>query len=63
VDRAVLTLDGTNFQEFVITPTGADSFAEALSWGAEVYHTLKEVLKDAVATPPAWATKAVSHRP
>jgi enolase len=38
---------GTDFQEFMIAPVGADSFAEALRWGAEVYHTLKKVLKDA----------------
>ena len=38
---------GTDFQEFMIAPVGAGSFAEALRWGAEVYHTLKKVLKDA----------------
>ena len=38
---------GTDFQEFMIAPVGAGSFAEALRWGAEVYHTLKQVLKDA----------------
>jgi len=38
---------GTDFQEFMIAPAGADSFAEALRWGAEGYHTLKKVLKDA----------------
>ncbi|HJR18802.1 MAG TPA: phosphopyruvate hydratase [Actinomycetota bacterium] len=32
-------------QEFMIAPVGAASFAEALRWGAEVYHALKEVLK------------------
>ena len=37
---------GTDFQEFMIAPVGAGSFAEALRWGAEVYHTLKQVLKD-----------------
>ncbi len=30
-------------QEFMIAPLGAPSFAEALRWGAEVYHTLKGV--------------------
>jgi len=37
---------GTDFQEFMIAPVGAGTFAEALRWGAEVYHTLKKVLKD-----------------
>ncbi len=32
-------------QEFMITPYGAPSFAEALRMGAEVFHTLKGVLK------------------
>ncbi len=34
-----------DFQEFMIMPTGADSFAESLRIGAEVFHTLKSVLK------------------
>ena len=38
---------GTDFQEFMIAPVGAGTFAEALRWGAEVYHTLKKVMKDA----------------
>ncbi|TDU32266.1 enolase [Panacagrimonas perspica] len=33
-------------QEFMILPVGAASFSEALRWGAEVFHTLKKVLKD-----------------
>ena len=32
-------------QEFMIAPIGADSFRESLRWGAEIYHTLKAVLK------------------
>jgi enolase len=32
-------------QEFMIAPIGAESFREALRWGAEVYHALKAVLK------------------
>jgi enolase len=35
-----------DFQEFMIMPIGADSFAEALRMGAEVFHTLKKGLKD-----------------
>ena len=34
-----------DIQEFMIAPIGADSFSEALRWGAEVYHNLKSVLK------------------
>jgi enolase len=34
-----------DIQEFMIAPIGAPSFREALRWGAEVYHTLKAVLK------------------
>lgn len=36
---------GTDFQEFMIAPVGAPSFAEALRWGSEVYQALKGVLK------------------
>jgi enolase len=32
-------------QEFMIAPIGAETFREALRWGAEVYHALKSVLK------------------
>jgi enolase len=32
-------------QEFMIAPIGAESFAQALEWGARVYHALKAVLK------------------
>lgn len=35
-----------DFQEFMIMPRGAPSFAEGLRYGAEVFHTLKKVLKD-----------------
>ncbi|OFT53792.1 phosphopyruvate hydratase [Actinomyces sp. HMSC06A08] len=35
-----------DIQEFMIAPIGAPSFAEALRWGAETYHTLKKVIKD-----------------
>ncbi len=34
-----------DIQEFMIAPIGAESFREALRWGAEVYHALKAVLK------------------
>jgi enolase len=32
--------DSTDFQEFMVAPVGAPTFAEALRWGAEVYHAL-----------------------
>jgi enolase len=34
-----------DLQEFMIAPYGARTFAEALRWGAETFHTLKGVLK------------------
>jgi enolase len=34
-----------DFQEYMIAPTGASSFAESLDMGAEVFHALKSVLK------------------
>jgi enolase len=34
-----------DFQEFMIMPVGAPTFAEGLRWGAEVFHTLKKELK------------------
>jgi enolase len=34
-----------DFQEFMAMPVGAESFSEALRWGAEIFHTLKSVLK------------------
>jgi len=38
--------NSTDFQEFMVVPAGADSFSHALQIGTEVYHRLKEVLKD-----------------
>ncbi len=35
-----------DFQEFMIVPRGAPTFAEALRYGSEVFHALKSVLKD-----------------
>ena len=36
-----------DIQEFMVLPTGAESFSEALRWGTEVYHALKGELKKA----------------
>ena len=35
-----------DIQEFMIAPLGAESFSEGLRWGVEVYHNLKDVLKE-----------------
>lgn len=37
--------NSVTIQEFMIMPVGADSFKQALQWCAEVFHTLKKVLK------------------
>src|SRR5581483_11561851 len=34
-----------DIQEFMIVPHGAPTFAEALRWGTEVFHSLKAILK------------------
>lgn len=34
-----------DFQEFMIRPKGAPTFKEAVRWGAEIFHTLKGILK------------------
>ena len=38
--------NSTDFQEFMVLPAGAESFREAMRMGAEVYQSLKKVLKD-----------------
>ena len=39
-------LGSTDFQEFMVMPVGAPTFREALRWGTEIYHQLKNVLHD-----------------
>jgi len=39
--------NGIDFQEFMIMPVGAPTLAEAVRWGAEIFHTLKKRLSDA----------------
>ena len=34
-----------DIQEFMVAPFGASTFSESLRWGAEIYHSLKSVLK------------------
>ncbi|MFP3089483.1 phosphopyruvate hydratase [Treponema sp. TIM-1] len=36
-----------DFQEFMVMPVGAESIREGVRWTAEVFHTLKKLLKDA----------------
>ena len=36
-----------DIQEFMIMPLGADTFSDALRWGAEIFHALRKNLKDA----------------
>jgi enolase len=38
--------DSTDFQEFMVAPVGADTFADAFRAGAEVFHALKGILRD-----------------
>ncbi|MBK7949668.1 MAG: phosphopyruvate hydratase [Deltaproteobacteria bacterium] len=38
--------NNVDVQEFMLYPLGAPTFAEALRWGAEVFHTLKSVLRE-----------------
>jgi enolase len=37
--------NNVDFQEFMVVPVGAPSFSEALRVGAEIFHTLKKILK------------------
>ncbi|WP_243227394.1 phosphopyruvate hydratase [Microbacterium sp. CIAB417] len=39
--------NGIDFQEFFLAPIGAETYAESLRWGTEVYHVLKGELKAA----------------
>jgi enolase len=36
----------TDVQEFMVMPVGAPTFSEALRWGVEIYHCLRDLLKD-----------------
>ncbi|EQD77130.1 phosphopyruvate hydratase [mine drainage metagenome] len=58
---------GSDFQEYLIAPIGAPSFAEALRWGAEIYHVLRMDLKEkglhtAVGDEGGFAPRARSNR-
>ena len=38
--------NSVDYQEFMIMPTGAASFSEAMRWGVETYHVLKALLRE-----------------
>lgn len=38
--------NSVDFQEFMVMPVGAPSFAEALRWGSETFHALKAILRE-----------------
>jgi enolase len=46
INGGVHAQNSLDFQEFMVVPAGADSFAEALRVAAEVYHALKAVLHE-----------------
>jgi len=51
IDHKLIELDGTtnkstDLQEFMVVPAGASSFRQALQMGTEVYHCLKQLLKE-----------------
>ena len=46
INGGVHAANSIDLQEFMLVPAGADSFAEALRIGAEVYHALKKVLDE-----------------
>ena len=43
VNGGVHAKNSIDFQEFMVMPIGAASFSEALRWGVETYHALREV--------------------
>ena len=58
--------NGLDFQEFMIRPSGAPSFKEAIRWSAEVFHSLKSLLKrlghvTAVGDEGGFAPRLTSH--
>ena len=46
VNGGVHADNSIDFQEFMIMPLGAPSYAESLRWGVETYHVLKKILHD-----------------
>jgi enolase len=59
--------DSTDFQEFMVVPLGAPTFAEGLRWGTEVYHALHAELKarklgTGIGDEGGFAPRLPSHR-
>ena len=54
--------NGIDFQEFMVMPVGAPTFAEALRCGAEIFHALKIGASPGRACRPRSATRAASRR-
>ena len=52
--------NSVDFQEFMVMPVGAPSFAEALRYGAETFHAWPRFLRKR-ATPPLWGTREASR--
>ena len=50
-----------DFQEFMIMPVQAESFADGLRICAEIYHFLKRFWRKSI-LPPVWGMKAGLHR-
>jgi enolase len=50
-----------DFQEFMIMPVGAESIADAVRIGAEIFHTLKKACTTRGWPPPMWAMRAASR--
>ena len=46
INGGVHARNSIDFQEFMFMPIGAASFTEALQWGVEAYHMLKQVLSE-----------------
>ena len=53
-------VNNVDAQEFMVVPIGAETFAEALRMGVEVFHSLKKVLGK-MGSRPRWATRAASR--
>ncbi|KAI8430682.1 hypothetical protein MSG28_000877 [Choristoneura fumiferana] len=65
----ILSSNGLPFQEYGIMPTGASSFAEAMKMGTEIYHYVKDVVKNKygveacyVAENGGFSVPLLSHR-
>jgi len=62
VNGGMHAMNSIDFQEYMLMPIGASTFSEALQWGAETYHALKNLLAKR-GSRRSWATRAVSSGP